>query len=73
MNKEWNWRSKSGRTYFHAGIGRQSAVGTEHPASDIPIGEGLRLAASEGISRWWKLLTAIAVLRVLTKKRRKRS
>lgn len=72
MNREWQWKSRSGKAFFNFGIGRQNAVGTEHPASDVPIGEGLRLAASEGISRWWKLLTAIAVVRVMTKKRRRK-
>ncbi len=72
MNKEWHWRSKSGKSFFNIGFARQNAVGREHPASEVPIGEGLRLAASEGIDRWWKILTAIAVFRVMTKKRKKR-
>ncbi len=72
MNREFHWRSKSGKSFFNIGFGRQSAVGTEHPASEVPIGEGLRLVAAEGIERWWKLLTAIAVIRVMKKKRKKK-
>ena len=43
MNWEWKKQSRNGKGFLHVGFGTADAVGTEHPASDIPIGEGLRL------------------------------
>lgn len=64
MKKEWNWRSRSGRGYFHAGIGQDDLVGTPHPGHDMPLGEGLRLLLAKGIDRIW-----IAVLLIGTARR----
>lgn len=72
MNREWKWSSKNGRAYFNAGIGQQSAAGTPHPGQDIPLGEGARLLVTKGVDRWWKLLTAAAFLRALTRGKRKK-
>lgn len=72
MTKEWRWKSKSGKAYFHGGIGRQDAVGAPKPSDAIPIQEGIRLFAAKGIDVIWKfVLVRHAIKRVFRKKRKK--
>lgn len=51
MKKEWNWRSKSGKAFLHAGIGEEDLVATPHPGYDIPLVEGGRLLIAKSIER----------------------
>ena len=67
MTREWNWKSRSGRAYLHAGIGRQDAVGAEKPSDAIPLQEGVRLLAAKGIDRLWYTAIVIAVLRLISR------
>ncbi|HBI85859.1 MAG TPA: hypothetical protein DDX71_06190 [Ruminococcus sp.] len=67
MTKEWHWKSKSGRAYFHAGAGMQDAVGAEKPSDAIPLQEGVRLLAAKGIDRLWHTAIVIAVLRLISR------
>ena len=73
MNWEWNKQSRDGKRFFNVGFGTADAVGTEHPASDIPIGEGLRLLIAKAVDRWWLIaLAAAAVSRLGRGRKRKR-
>ena len=63
MKKEWNWKAKNGKAFFHAGIGQMSAVGTEKPGDEIPLGEGARLLFTRGVDRCWQAVSAVSVLR----------
>lgn len=74
MEKEWKWTNKSGKAFFHAGIGQSDMVGTPHPGHDIPLGEGVRLLTAKGIDRIWKFALAIGIARMLVhgKKRKGR-
>jgi len=56
VTKEWRWKSKNGKAFFHGGIARQGAVGAPKPSDAIPIQEGMRLAAAKGIDTLWKLI-----------------
>ena len=71
MNWEWNRKSRDGKRFLHVGFGTADAVGTKHPASEIPIQEGLRLLIAKGIERWWMFVLIGAALRKLTHKRRR--
>ena len=71
MNWEWQKRSRNGKRFFHVGFGTADAVGTEHPASDIPMGEGLRLILAKSIERWWLLVLLGAGIHKLTHKKKK--
>jgi len=73
MNWEWKKQSADGRRFISAGLGTADAVGTEHPASDIPIGEGLRLLFAKAVDRWWLIFLAGAAFRKLTKRKKRRS
>lgn len=67
MTREWNWNSKSGKAYLHAGIGRQDAVGAPKPSDAIPLQEGFRLIFAKGIDRIWYTALAIAFLRLISR------
>ena len=67
MEKEYHWRSKTGKAFFHAGFGSQDAVGAEKPSDAIPLGEGARLLFAKGVDRIWKVMLVSAALRMLTK------
>lgn len=70
MTREWKWKSKSGRAYFHAGCGTQDAVGAEKPSEAIPLQEGVRLLFGRGVDHVW-LLSLIAGLLALLLPRKK--
>ena len=72
MEKEWKWKSKSGRAFFHAGIGQQDAVGTPHPGHDMPLGEGARLLLAKGVDNFWLLALVLGVFRALVRRRKRR-
>lgn len=69
MVKEWRWRSKSGRSALHAGIGSMDAVGAQKPSDAIPMQEGLRLLIAKGIDRWWLIICIAAFIRRITKRK----
>ncbi|MBR6420738.1 MAG: hypothetical protein IKS42_10415 [Oscillospiraceae bacterium] len=71
MNWEWKKQSRNGKGFLHVGFGTADAVGTEHPASDIPIGEGLRLLMTKAVDRWWMIALAGAALHRLTRRRKR--
>lgn len=70
MTKEWKWNSKSGKAFFHAGCGRQDAVGTEKPSDAIPIQEGTKLLVAKGVDRILFFALTAGVLRLLTHRKR---
>ncbi len=71
MNWEWKKQSRDGKRFFHAGIGTADAAGTAHPASEIPMQEGMRLLFAKAVERWWKLVLIGAVLGKLMHKKKK--
>ena len=72
MKKEWNWKAKNGKAFFSAGVGQMSAVGTEKPGDDIPLGEGARLLFTRAVDRWWQAAAAVAAVKRLTRGKRRR-
>lgn len=70
MTKEWNWKSRSGKQFFHAGVLHQDAVGAEKPSDTIPLQEGVRLFAAKGVDTIWITGLLLALLRLLTHRRR---
>lgn len=73
MTREWKWKSKSGKAYFHAGCGTQDAVGAEKPSEAIPLQEGIRLLFGRGVDHVWFLSLIAGLLALLTHwKRNKR-
>lgn len=72
MKWEWSRQSRDGKRFFHAGFGTMDAVGTEHPASEIPMQEGVRLMIAKAIDRWWIAVLAGAALHRLTRRRKRR-
>ena len=68
MKKEWNWKAKNGKAFFRAGFGQMSAVGTEKPGDEIPLGEGARLLFTRAVDRWWQVIKAAAALKRLTRR-----
>lgn len=72
MTREWKWKSKSGRSFFHAGCGTQDAVGAEKPSDAIPLQEGARLLFAKGVDRIWAVLLLSAAVKILARKRQKR-
>ena len=72
MTREWKWKSKSGRAYFHAGCGTQDAVGAEKPSDAIPLQEGARLLFAKGVDRIWAVVLISAAIRILSHKHKKR-
>ena len=73
MNWEWKKQSRDGKRFFNVGFGTADAVGTEHPASDIPMGEGLRLLIAKAVDRWWLLaLIGAATAKLGRRKKKKR-
>lgn len=70
MRKEWSRTSKNGKAFFTAGFGQMSAVGTEKPGDEIPLGEGARLLFTRAVDRWWQVVLAAAAIRRLTHGRR---
>ena len=73
MEKEWRRSSKDGKRFFHAGFGRQDAVGAEKPSDAIPIQEGIRLFAAKRIDVIWKyVLVRHALKRVFRRKKKRR-
>ncbi len=70
MTREWKWKSKSGKAYFHAGCGTQDAVGAEKPSDAIPLQEGARVLASRGIDHIWLFALVAGTLRLLTHRKR---
>lgn len=71
MEKEWRWNSKNGKRFFHAGFGRQDAVGAEKPSDAIPLQEGIRLYAAKGIDVIWKFALARHMVKRALRKRKK--
>lgn len=67
MNREYRWRSKNGKAFFHAGFGRQDAVGTPHPGHDFPLQEGVRLIFAKGVDRIWYFILASVFLRIISR------
>lgn len=73
MTREWRWNSKNGKAYFHAGVGKQDAVGAPKPSDAIPIQEGMRLYAAKGIDVIWKyILVRHAIRRVFRRRKKKK-
>ncbi len=70
MTREWKWKSKSGKAYFHAGCGTQDAIGAEKPGDAIPLQEGARLLFSKGVDRIWIFALVAGTLRLLTHRKR---
>ncbi len=70
MTREWKWKSKSGRAYFHAGCGTQDAVGAEKPSEAIPLQEGVRLLFGRGVDHVWFLSLIAGLLALLTHRKR---
>ena len=72
VTREWRWNSKNGKAYFHAGVGKQDAVGAPKPSDAIPIQEGMRLMAAKGIDVIWKFAAARFVLKRIFRRKRKK-
>ena len=66
MEKEFHWKSKSGRAFFNAGFGSRDAVGAEKPSEAIPLQEGARLLFAKGVDRIWTVVLISAFFRLLT-------
>ena len=72
MTREWKWKSKSGRAYFHAGCGTQDAVGAEKPSEAIPLQEGVRLLFGRGVDHVWFLSLVVGLLALLLPRKKHR-
>ena len=74
MTREWKWKSKSGKAYFHAGCGMQEAVGAEKPSEVIPLQEGVRWLFGRGVDPVWflSLIGGLLALLLPRKKHRRR-
>ena len=72
MTREWKWKSKSGKAYFHAGCGTQDAVGAEKPSEAIPLQEGARLLFAKGVDRIWLISLIAGVISLLTHRKRQK-
>ena len=69
MTKEWNWKSKSGRSFVNVGFGVQDAVGAPKATDAIPIQDGVRLLVAKGIDRMYRIMR---LGRPLRRRRRRR-
>lgn len=53
MKYEWSRQSADGKRFFNVGFCRENAIGTEHPASELPVQTWLRLLGISLTAAWW--------------------